>query len=175
TTSGSSAPTWTTGRRYASRSTRACLRRSASRWPRRRTTCRAPSITKNCWTWRPGRNRQSRLARRRWKSNPSRLRQFSAGLGGGAIVGVSAEAVALAKGAIPAMFFSKLRAVTFSLLPAVLASGGGLLTYHFVASGSQAAAKPAAVHEKMIGDLINKLGDDDFKTRQAAVKRLVSL
>jgi hypothetical protein len=86
-----------------------------------------------------------------------------------------AEAVALAKGAIQAMFVSKLRAVTFSLLTAVLAGGGGLLTYHFGASGSQAAAKPAAVDKKMIGDLIEELGDDDFKTRQAAVKRLVGI
>jgi hypothetical protein len=54
---------------------------------------------------------------------------------------LSAEALALAKGVIQSMFWSKIKAIAMVFFTAALVAGAGGLTFHVVASDGQLAAK----------------------------------
>ncbi len=91
--------------------------------------------------------------------------------------GVSAAAAALAEGVLDAMSFTKLPALTCLLLAALLV-GGGVLTCRGVSPTSPAAAAPprgAPARPPVIRELIEQLGDDNFRKREAAEKRLVAI
>jgi RNA polymerase sigma factor (sigma-70 family) len=101
--------------------------------------------------------------------------------------------VALADGVSKAMFLGNLRATVVMLTLTLALVGGAVLTYHSAsrampASGparpaaraaaspaARAAAKPATPDDRTIRALIAQLGDDSFKRREQASKRLVAI